>query len=97
RIHNVIESQTCSLPITSYNTSASYVYTPTTTVFLFIIVDFAAIKGGESVSPFANLLKEFPVKGANTIISNGSFGPNGSASGIVVMTFFPVIDSIFSI
>ena len=53
------------------------------------------MRTGVSEMPFANLDKVFPVHGAMTSMSNKAFGPMGSASGIVVIGFLPVISSAF--
>ena len=56
---------------TPFNPNASFVETANTTGLPFLNVAFAAISTGESVIAFANLLIEFPVKGAITMQSNG--------------------------
>src|SRR5699024_12508520 len=64
---------------------------------LFFIVALAAINTVVSLLALDIRLMELPVIGAIIIKSSGNFGPRGSASGIVLITFFPVIVSILSI
>ena len=52
--------------------------------------DFAAISTGVSEIPLASLESVFPVQGAITRISISSFGPMGSAAGMVVIGVWPV-------
>lgn len=82
---------------TPFNPNASFVETANTTGLPFLNVAFAAISTGESVIAFANLLIEFPVKGAITMQSNGILGPSGSAPTIELIALKPVISSIFLI
>jgi len=73
--------------------SASFVERATTSGRLFRKCAFAAIKTGVSDIPFASLDSVFPVQGAMTRMSNNAPGPIGSASGMVVIGFRPVISS----
>src|SRR5699024_8115352 len=85
------------IKLTPFRPSASLVAIPNKTGLRFLIVALAAINTGVSVIALAIRLMELPVKGAIIIKSSGNFGPRGSASGIVLITFFPVIFSILSI
>ena len=55
----------------------------------------AAIRTAESVIPLVSLARVLPVHGAIIIRSRSLSGPMGSASTMDVMTFRPVIFSIF--
>src|SRR5699024_5183382 len=79
------------IKLTPFRPSASLVAIPNKTGLRFLIVALAAINTGVSVIALAIRLMELPVKGAIIIKSSGNFGPRGSASGIVLITFFPVI------
>lgn len=52
---------------------------------------------GVSIIPYASFARVFPVQGAISIASNIFLGPTGSASSMVLITFFCVILSRYSI
>ncbi len=78
-----------------FKPSPSFVEIPSTTGRPLRIVAFATIRTGLSVIAFASLLIEFPVKGAMTMQSSGSFGPRGSAFTMESIASKPVASSIF--
>ena len=59
-------------------------------------VALVAIRTGDSFIALASFASELPVQGAISMTSSSLDGPSGSASGIDLIAFSPVMCSIFA-